>query len=105
MNVGEGTGQLPEDWEESYAGEGSDDSNWNREEGNTEEYSAAWAESENDQEESAQWNLDFQTDEVRSQEESFMENVDWMNLFKIRGTGEKAMKFRNRISDKMKIRG
>ena len=73
-NVGEGTGQLPEDWEESYAGEGSDDSNWNREEGNTEEYSAAWAESENDQEESAQWNLDFQTDEVRSQEESFMEN-------------------------------
>ena len=27
MNVGEGTGQLPEDWEESYAGEGSDDSN------------------------------------------------------------------------------
>lgn len=24
MNVGEGTGQLPEDWEESYAGEGSD---------------------------------------------------------------------------------
>ena len=76
MNVGEGTGQLPEDWEESYAGEGSDDSNWNREEGNTEEYSAAWAESENDQEESAQWNLDFQTDEVRSQEESFMENGD-----------------------------
>lgn len=74
MNVGEGTGQLPEDWEESYAGEGSDDSNWSREEGNTEEYSAAWAESENDQEESAQWNLDFQTDEVRSQEESFMEN-------------------------------
>lgn len=74
MNVGEGTGQLPEDWEESYAGEGSDDSNWNREEGNTEEYSAAWAESENDQEESAQWNLDFQTDEVRSQEERFMEN-------------------------------
>ena len=74
MNVGEGTGQLPEDWEESYSGEGSDDSNWNREEGNTEEYSAAWAESENDQEESAQWNLDFQTDEVRSQEESFMEN-------------------------------
>lgn len=74
MNVGEGIGQLPEDWEESYAGEGSDDSNWNREEGNTEEYSAAWAESENDQEESAQWNLDFQTDEVRSQEESFMEN-------------------------------
>lgn len=74
MNVGEGTGQLPEDWEESYAGEGSDDSNWNREEGNTEEYSAAWAESDNDQEESAQWNLDFQTDEVRSQEESFMEN-------------------------------
>lgn len=74
MNVGEGTGQLPEDWEESYAGERSDDSNWNREEGNTEEYSAAWAESENDQEESAQWNLDFQTDEVRSQEESFMEN-------------------------------
>lgn len=74
MNVGEGTGQLPEDWEESYAGEGSDDSNWNREEGNTEEYSAAWAASENDQEESAQWNLDFQTDEVRSQEESFMEN-------------------------------
>ena len=74
MNVGEGTGQLPEDWEESYAGEGSDDSNWNREEGNTEEYSAAWAESENDQGESAQWNLDFQTDEVRSQEESFMEN-------------------------------
>lgn len=74
MNVGEGTGQLPEDWEESYAGEGSDDSNWNREEGNTEEHSAAWAESENDQEESAQWNLDFQTDEVRSQEESFMEN-------------------------------
>lgn len=74
MNVGEGTGQLPEDWEESYAGEGSDDNNWNREEGNTEEYSAAWAESENDQEESAQWNLDFQTDEVRSQEESFMEN-------------------------------
>lgn len=74
MNVGEGTGQLPDDWEESYAGEGSDDSNWNREEGNTEEYSAAWAESENDQEESAQWNLDFQTDEVRSQEESFMEN-------------------------------
>ena len=74
MNVGEGTGQLPEDWEESYAGEGSDDSNWNREEENTEEYSAAWAESENDQEESAQWNLDFQTDEVRSQEESFMEN-------------------------------
>lgn len=74
MNVGEGTGQLPEDWEESYAGEESDDSNWNREEGNTEEYSAAWAESENDQEESAQWNLDFQTDEVRSQEESFMEN-------------------------------
>lgn len=74
MNVGEGTGQLPEDWEESYAGEGSDDSNWNREEGNTEEYSTAWAESENDQEESAQWNLDFQTDEVRSQEESFMEN-------------------------------
>lgn len=74
MNVGEGTGQLPEDWEESYAGEGSDDSNWNREEGNTEEYSAAWAESENDQEESAQWNLDFQTDEVRSQEESFVEN-------------------------------
>ena len=74
MNVGEGTGQLPEDWEESYAGEGRDDSNWNREEGNTEEYSAAWAESENDQEESAQWNLDFQTDEVRSQEESFMEN-------------------------------
>lgn len=74
MDVGEGTGQLPEDWEESYAGEGSDDSNWNREEGNTEEYSAAWAESENDQGESAQWNLDFQTDEVRSQEESFMEN-------------------------------
>lgn len=74
MDVGEGTGQLPEDWEESYAGEGSDDSNWNREEGNTEEYSAAWAESENDQEESAQWNLDFQTDEVRSQEESLMEN-------------------------------
>lgn len=74
MNVGEGTGQLPEDWEESYAGEGSDDSNWNREEGNTEEHSAAWAKSENDQEESAQWNLDFQTDEVRSQEESFMEN-------------------------------
>lgn len=74
MNVGEGTGQLPEDWEESYAGEGSDDSNWNREEGNTEEYSAAWAESENDQEESAQWNLDFQTDEIRSQEESFMKN-------------------------------
>ncbi|WP_270485189.1 hypothetical protein [Blautia massiliensis (ex Durand et al. 2017)] len=74
MNVGEGTGQLPEDWEESYAGEGSDDSNWNREEGNTEEYSAAWAESEDDQEESAQWNLDFQTDEVRSQEESLMEN-------------------------------
>ena len=73
MNVGEGTGQLPEDWEESYVGEGSDDSNWNREEGNTEEYSAAWVESENDQEESAQWNLDFQTDEVRSQEESFME--------------------------------
>lgn len=35
MNVGEGTGQLPEDWEESYAGEESDDSNWNREEGNT----------------------------------------------------------------------
>ena len=77
MNVGEGTGQLPEDWEESYAGEGSDDSNWNREEGNTEEYSAAWAESENDQEESAQWNLDFQTDEVRSQEESFMENGNY----------------------------
>ena len=74
MNVGEGTGQLPEDWEESYAGEGSDDSNWNREEGNTEEHSAAWAESESDQEESAQWNLDFQTDEVRSQEESLMEN-------------------------------
>lgn len=74
MNVGEGTGQLPEDWEESYAGEGSDDSNWNREEGNTEEHSAAWAESENDQEESAQWNLDFQTDEARSQEESLMEN-------------------------------
>ena len=74
MNVGEGTGQLPEDWEESYAGEGSDDSNWKREEGNTEEHSAAWAESENDQEESAQWNLDFQTDEVRSQEESLMEN-------------------------------
>ena len=74
MNVGEGTGQLPEDWEESYAGAESDASNWNREEGNTEEYSAAWAESENDQEESAQWNLDFQTDEVRSQEESFMEN-------------------------------
>lgn len=74
MDVGEGTGQLPEDWEESYAGEGSDDSNWNREEGNTEEHSAAWAESENDQEESAQWNLDFQTDEVRSQEESLMEN-------------------------------
>lgn len=74
MNVGEGTGQLPEDWEESYAGEGSDDSNWTREEGNTEEHSAAWAESENDQEESAQWNLDFQTDEVRSQEESLMEN-------------------------------
>lgn len=74
MNVGEGTGQLPEDWEESYAGEGSDDSNWNREEGNTEEHSVAWAESENDQEESAQWNLDFQTDEARSQEESLMEN-------------------------------
>ena len=74
MNVGEVTGQLPEDWEESYAGEGSDDSNWNREEGNTEEHSAAWAESENDQEESAQWNLDFQTDEARSQEESLMEH-------------------------------
>ena len=43
-------------------------------EGTAEEYSAAWVESENDQEESAQWNLDFQTDEVRSQEESFMEN-------------------------------
>ena len=71
----------------------------NREEGNTEEYSAAWAESENDQEESAQWNLDFQTDEVRSQEESFMENGEDP------GVGEKAMKFRNRISDKMKIRG
>ena len=63
MNVGEGTGQLPEDWEESYGGEG-----------NAEEYSAAWAETENDQEESAQWNLDFQTEEVHSQEESFMEN-------------------------------
>lgn len=74
MNVGEGTGQLPEDWEESYAGEGSDDSNWSREEGNAEEYSAAWAETENDQEESAQWNLDFQTEEVHSKEESFMEN-------------------------------
>ena len=74
MNVGEGTGQLPEDWEESYVGEGSDDSDWNREEENAEEYSAAWTESENDQEESAQWNSDFQTEEVRSQEESFMEN-------------------------------
>ena len=36
MNVGEGTGQLPEDWEESYVGEGSDDSDWNREEENPE---------------------------------------------------------------------
>ena len=103
MNVGEGTGQLPEDWEESYAGEGSDDSNWNREEGNTEEYSAAWAESENDQEESAQWNLDFQTDEVRSQEESLMKNEN--TAAEDPAVGEKAMKFRNRISDKIKIRG
>lgn len=91
MNVGEGTGQLPEDWEESYAGEGSDDSNWNREEGNTEEHSAAWAESENDQEESAQWNLDFQTDEVRSQEESFMENGNIPEEADIADTSEEKL--------------
>lgn len=70
MNVGEGTGQLPEDWEESYVGEGSDDSDWNREEEN----STVWSGTENDQEEPVQGNLDFQTEEVHSQEESFMEN-------------------------------
>ena len=56
MNVGEGTGQLPEDWEESYVGEGSDDSDWNREEEN----STVWSGTENDQEEPVQGNLDFQ---------------------------------------------
>ena len=70
MNVGEGTGQLPEDWEESYVGEGSDDSDWNREEEN----STVWSGTENDQEEPVQGNLDFQTEEVHSQEENFMEN-------------------------------
>lgn len=74
MNVGEGTGQLPEDWEESYVGEGSDDSDWNREEENPEENSTVWSGTENDQEEPVQGNLDFQTEEVHSQEESFMEN-------------------------------
>lgn len=74
MNVGEGTGQLPEDWEESYVGEGSDDSDWNREEENPEGNSTAWSGTANDQEEPVQGNLDFQTEEVHSQEESFMEN-------------------------------
>ena len=74
MDVGEGTGQLPEDWKESYVGEGSDDSDWNREEENPEENSTVWSGTENDQEEPVQGNLDFQTEEVHSQEESFMEN-------------------------------
>ena len=42
MDVGEGTGQLPEDWEKSYGGTEKNDGNENREDENLMEDSSVW---------------------------------------------------------------
>ncbi len=77
MNVGEGTGQLPEDWEGSYGGTESNDSN-DKDENPVENTTAGtvienrWM--ENEQGDSSQWNSDFQAEDVYSPEENSMEN-------------------------------
>ena len=70
MDVGEGTGQLPEDWEKSYGGTEKNDGNENREDENLMEDSSVWAGTENGQEDSARWSSDFQAEEVHSPEEN-----------------------------------
>lgn len=72
MNVGEGAGQLPEDWEESYGGTKNDNSNRDTEK--TGEDPNTGTVTENEQEDSYQWNPDFQAEEVYSPEEKSMEN-------------------------------
>lgn len=73
MDVGEGTGQLPEDWEKSYGGTEKNDVNENREDENLMEDSSVWAETENGQEDSVRWSSDFQ-EEVHSPEENSVGN-------------------------------
>ena len=72
MNVGEGAGQLPEDWEGSYGGTENDNSNRDTEK--TGEDPNTGTVTENEQEDSYQWNPDFQAEEVYSPEENSMEN-------------------------------
>ena len=74
MDVGEGTGQLPEDWEKSYGGTEKNDGNENREDENLMEDSSVWAGTENGQEDSARWSSDFQAEEVHSPEENSVGN-------------------------------
>lgn len=74
MDVGEGTGQLPEDWEKSYGGTEKNDGNENREDENLMEDSSVWAGIENGQEDSARWSSDFQEEEVHSPEENSVGN-------------------------------
>ena len=61
MNVGEGAGQLPEDWEGSYGGTENDNSNRDTEK--TGEDPNTGTVTENEQEDSYQWNPDFQENE------------------------------------------
>lgn len=74
MDVGEGNGQLPEDWEKSYGGTEKNDGNEKREDENLMEDSSVWAGTEDEQEDSARWSSDFQAEEVHSPEENSVGN-------------------------------
>ena len=103
MDVGEGTGQLPEDWEKSYGGTEKNDGNENREDENLMEDSSVWAGTEMDRR--------IQRDGVRTSRQKkyiLRKRTLWETEIlqqKIPVAAKKDTNFRNRIFGKMKIRG
>ena len=104
MDVGEGTGQLPEDWEKSYGGTEKNDGNENREDENLMEDSSVWAGIR-------KWTGGFSAMEFGlpgrrstfSGREALWETEILQQ--KIPVAAKKDTNFRNRIFGKMKIRG
>lgn len=77
MNVGEGTGQIPEDWEENYGGTENNSSNKAAEDPAEDPNAGGVTENEwieNEPEVSVQWNWDLSEEEVYFPEEAPMEN-------------------------------
>ena len=104
MNVGEGTGQLPEDWEESYGGTGRNDGNENREDENTDGRFLLPGQEQ-------KMNRRILRNGIRiSRQKKYIlrKKTLWKTEIlqqKIPVAAKKDMNFRNRIFGKMKIRG